>query len=41
MEDYLEMIYRLSIDTGFVRIHELSDALSVSSLRLPQRWCRN
>lgn len=29
MEDYLEMIYRLSADTGFVRIHELSDALSV------------
>ncbi|MPM06699.1 Transcriptional regulator MntR [bioreactor metagenome] len=30
MEDYLEMIYRLSPTTGFVRIHELSDALSVS-----------
>jgi Mn-dependent DtxR family transcriptional regulator len=29
MEDYLEMIYRLSMNTGFVRIHELSDALSV------------
>lgn len=29
MEDYLEMIYRLSVNTGFVRIHELSDALSV------------
>lgn len=29
MEDYLEMIYRLSMITGFVRIHELSDALSV------------
>lgn len=29
MEDYLEMIYRLSANTGFVRIHELSDALSV------------
>ncbi len=29
MEDYLEMIYRLSINTGFVRMHELSDALSV------------
>ena len=29
MEDYLEMIYRLSNNTGFVRIHELSDALSV------------
>lgn len=29
MEDYLEMIYRLSISTGFTRIHELSDALNV------------
>ena len=29
MEDYLEMVYRLSMNTGFVRIHELSDALSV------------
>ncbi|MFT5876145.1 MAG: Mn-dependent DtxR family transcriptional regulator [Clostridium sp.] len=29
MEDYLEMIYRLSFDTGFTRIHELSDALNV------------
>jgi Mn-dependent DtxR family transcriptional regulator len=29
MEDYLEMIYRLSVDTGFTRIHELSEALSV------------
>lgn len=29
MEDYLEMIYRLSIDTGFTRINELSDALNV------------
>lgn len=29
MEDYLEMICRLSANTGFVRIHELSDALSV------------
>lgn len=29
MEDYLEMIYRLSITTGFTRIHELSDALNV------------
>ncbi|MFB0921833.1 MAG: iron dependent repressor, metal binding and dimerization domain protein [Oscillospiraceae bacterium] len=29
MEDYLEMIYRLSVNTGVVRIHELSDALSV------------
>lgn len=29
MEDYLEMIYRLSLNTGFTRIHELSDALNV------------
>lgn len=29
MEDYLEMIYRLSIGTGFTRIHELSDALNI------------
>mgnify|MGYP001301400916 FL=1 len=29
MEDYLEMIYRLSIDTGFTRVHELSDALNI------------
>lgn len=29
MEDYLEMIYRLSLNNGFTRIHELSDALNV------------
>lgn len=29
MEDYLEMIYRLTIKTGFVRLHELADALNV------------
>ncbi|WP_160687172.1 transcriptional regulator MntR [Clostridium sp. C2-6-12] len=29
MEDYLEMIYRLSINNGFTRIHELSSALNV------------
>jgi len=29
MEDYLEMIYRLSLNTGFTRIHELSSALNV------------
>lgn len=28
-EDYLEMIYRLSLETGFTRITELSDALNV------------
>jgi Mn-dependent DtxR family transcriptional regulator len=31
MEDYLEMIYRLSIDNGFTRINELSKALNVQS----------
>jgi Mn-dependent DtxR family transcriptional regulator len=29
MEDYLEMIYRLSLNTGYTRMHELSDALNV------------
>ena len=29
LEDYLEMIYRLSLDTGFIRINELADALNV------------
>ena len=29
MEDYLEMIYRLSLNTGFTRIHELSNVLNV------------
>lgn len=29
MEDYLEMIYRLSLKTGFTRIHEISNALNV------------
>lgn len=29
MEDYLEMIYRLSLDTGFTRIHALSQALNI------------
>ncbi|AYD40112.1 transcriptional regulator MntR [Clostridium fermenticellae] len=29
MEDYVEMIYRLSLKTGFTRIHELSNALNV------------
>jgi Mn-dependent DtxR family transcriptional regulator len=29
MEDYLEMIYRLSMDNGFTRIHDLSNALNV------------
>lgn len=29
MEDYVEMIYRLSTDTGFTRVHELSESLNV------------
>lgn len=40
MEDYLEMIYRLFLKTGFVRIHELSDALNVqppSATKMVQR----
>lgn len=40
MEDYLEMIYRLSEKTGFTRIHELSNALNVqppSATKMVQR----
>lgn len=40
MEDYLEMIYRLSMNTGFTRINELSDALNVqppSATKMVQR----
>lgn len=40
MEDYLEMIYRLSQPTGFLRIHELSEALNVqppSATKMVQR----
>lgn len=29
MEDYLEMIYRLSVSTGFTRVHELSQSLNI------------
>ena len=29
MEDYLEMIYRLSINTGYTRMHELAVSLNV------------
>lgn len=29
MEDYLEMIYRLSFHSGFTRVHELSSMLNV------------
>lgn len=31
MEDYIEMIYRLSADNGFTRTHELSKALNIQS----------
>lgn len=40
MEDYLEMICRLSAKNGFTRIHDLSDALKVhppSATRMVQR----
>jgi Mn-dependent DtxR family transcriptional regulator len=40
MEDYLEMIYRLSMNTGFTRIHELSSTLNVqppSATKMVQR----
>lgn len=40
MEDYLEMIYRLSRDSGFTRINELSEALNVhppSATRMVQK----
>jgi len=40
MEDYLEMIYRLSKDTAFTRIHDLAAALNVqppSATRMVQK----
>ena len=40
MEDYLEMIYRLSMENGFTRIHDLSKALNVqppSATKMVQR----
>lgn len=40
MEDYLEMIYRLSLEKGFTRINELSEALHVhapSATKMVQR----
>ncbi|HML38655.1 MAG TPA: iron dependent repressor, metal binding and dimerization domain protein [Bacillota bacterium] len=40
MEDYLEMIYRLSKENGFTRINELSEALNVhppSATRMVQK----
>lgn len=29
MEDYMEMIYRLSRDSGFTRVHDLAESLNV------------
>lgn len=43
MEDYLEMIYRLSKETGFTRINELSGALNVqppSATKMVQRLAK-
>lgn len=43
MEDYLEMIYRLSQETGFTRINELSNALNVqppSATKMVQRLAK-
>jgi Mn-dependent DtxR family transcriptional regulator len=40
MEDYLEMIYRLSQSSGFTRMHDLSEALNVqppSATKMVQR----
>ena len=40
MEDYIEMIWRLSMNTGFTRMNELSEALNVhppSATRMVQR----
>lgn len=40
MEDYLEMIYRLSIDKGFTRINDLANSLNVhppSATRMVQK----
>ena len=40
MEDYIEMIYRLSSGNGFSRIHELSQALNIqpsSATKMVQR----
>lgn len=40
MEDYLEMIYRLSLNTGYTRIHDLSYTLNVqppSATKMVQR----
>ncbi|RII35803.1 transcriptional regulator MntR [Clostridium chromiireducens] len=40
MEDYLEMIYRLYLKKGYLRVHELSSALNVqppSATRMVQK----
>lgn len=40
MEDYMEMIYRLSSGSGFTRVHEVSQALNVqppSATKMVQR----
>lgn len=40
MEDYVEMIYRLSMDKGFTRVNDLSNALNVqppSATKMVQR----
>lgn len=40
MEDYIEMIYRLSVSNGFTRINELSQALNIqppSATKMVQR----
>lgn len=42
-EDYLEMIYRLSLNAGYTRIHELADALNVrppSATKMVQKLTR-
>lgn len=44
MEDYLEMIYRLSATSGFTRVNELASALNVhppSATRMVQRLGKN
>lgn len=43
MEDYLEMIYRLSLASGFTRVNELAQALNVqppSATKMVQRLAR-
>jgi Mn-dependent DtxR family transcriptional regulator len=43
MEDYLEMIYRLSLSAGFTRVNELAQALNVqppSATKMVQRLAR-